>query len=101
MGLILGLECTLNPFMTVPAYREIADLPLAERVALLHDPEVRSRVLQSADERSRDKLGGSLIGRFDLLFEMLDEPDYDRSSPIRSAPAPPAAASRPKNSHST
>ena len=77
VGLILGLECTLNPFMTVPAYREIADLPLAERVALLRDPEVRSRVLQSADERSRDKLGGSLIGRFDLLFEMLDEPDYE------------------------
>ena len=35
------------------SYREIADLPLAERVALLRDPEVRSPVLQSADERSR------------------------------------------------
>ena len=77
VGLILGLECTLNPFMTVPAYQEIAERPLAERVALLRDPAVRAGVLQAAEGAAREKLGGSLVGRFDLLFEMLDEPDYE------------------------
>ena len=77
VGLILGLECTLNPFLTNPVYREIADRTLAEKVAALRDPGFRERLLSEAAERSRDKLGGNLIGRFDLLFEMGDEPDYE------------------------
>jgi N-acyl-D-aspartate/D-glutamate deacylase len=77
VGLILGLECTLHPFLTNPVYREIADRPLAERVAALHDPGFRERLLAAATEGTRDKLGGSLISRFDLLFEMADEPDYE------------------------
>ena len=79
VGLILGLECTLNPFLTNPVYREIADRPLADRVAALRDPAFRQRLLTDAGERNRDKLGGSLISRFDLLFEMADEPDYEPS----------------------
>lgn len=79
VGLILGLECTLNPFLTNPVYREIADRPLAERVATLRDPAFRERLLAEAGERSRAKLGGSLVSRFDLLFEMADEPDYEPS----------------------
>ncbi len=77
VGLILGLECTLNPFLTNPVYREIADRPLAERVALLSRPEVRARLLADATAAEDDKLGGRLISRFDLLFEMGDEPDYE------------------------
>ncbi|HSP27825.1 MAG TPA: amidohydrolase family protein [Ilumatobacteraceae bacterium] len=79
VGLILGLECTLNPFLTNPVYREIADRPLTERVAALRDTAFRDRLLASAVERSRDQLGVNLIGRFDLLFEMGDEPDYEPS----------------------
>jgi len=77
VGLILGLECTLNPFMTAPAYRRIADRPLGERVEALRRDEVRAALLTGAEERSRDKLGGSLVTRFDLLFEMTDPPDYE------------------------
>jgi N-acyl-D-aspartate/D-glutamate deacylase len=79
VGLILGLECTLNPFVTNPVYAEIADLPLAAKVARLREPEFRVRLLAEAGERSRGKLGGNLIGRFDLLFPMADEPDYEPS----------------------
>ena len=79
VGLILGLECTLNPFLTNHVYREIADLPLPERVARLRDASVRDRLLAEAGDRARGQLGGNLIGRFDLLFEMADEPDYEPS----------------------
>ncbi len=77
VGLILGLDCTLNPFMTNPVYREIADLPLADRVARLRDPALRERLLRTGGERRRDQLGGRLVGRFDLLFEMGEVPDYE------------------------
>lgn len=79
VGLILGLECTLNPFLTNPVYRELADRPLAERVAALRDPMTRQRLFAAAGGRSSDKLGSNLIGRFDLQFEMQDEPDYEPS----------------------
>lgn len=81
VGLILGLECTLNPFLTNPVFAEIADLTLDEKVAALKDPSFRERLLNShrthVSSRERDKLGGSLITKFELLFEMDDEPDYE------------------------
>ena len=33
IGLVIGLELTANPFVLYPGYQEIADLPLAQRVA--------------------------------------------------------------------
>ncbi len=77
VGLILGLECTLNPFLTNPVYREIADRPLDAKVAALRDPGFRQRLLDAATDRDRSNLGGNLISRFDLLFELGDDPDYE------------------------
>jgi N-acyl-D-aspartate/D-glutamate deacylase len=80
VGLILGLECTLHPFLTNPVYREIADRPLTDRAAMLREPGFRARLLEhEAGEagEATDKLGGRVISRFDLLFEMDDEPDYE------------------------
>src|SRR6201986_2981928 len=45
IGLIIGLQLGANPFVLYPSYREIADLPLAERVAEMRKPEVRARIL--------------------------------------------------------
>ena len=45
IGLIIGLQLTANPFVLYPSYREIAHLPLAERVAEMRKPEVRARIL--------------------------------------------------------
>lgn len=83
VGLILGLELTLHPFLTNSVFAEVADRPLDERLAALRDPSFRERMLaqhrvQLAD-RDRAKLGGSVIHKFELLFEMEDEPDYEPS----------------------
>ena len=45
IGLVIGLELTANPFVLYPSYQEIADLPLAERVAEMRKPDVRERIL--------------------------------------------------------
>ena len=41
IGLVIGLELSGNPFILYPSYRELAHLPLAERVAEMRKPEVR------------------------------------------------------------
>jgi N-acyl-D-aspartate/D-glutamate deacylase len=72
VGLLLGLECTLHPLLTNPAYRDLVDLPLAERVARLADPAVKQRILDAA--RQKD---GRIIDAFDRMFELGDPPDYE------------------------
>jgi N-acyl-D-aspartate/D-glutamate deacylase len=78
VGLLFGLQCTLNPFMTNPVYREIADRPLPEQVAMLTTPPFRERLLDAARER-RAEAGhkGGLLDRFDRLYPLGDPPDYE------------------------
>jgi N-acyl-D-aspartate/D-glutamate deacylase len=78
VGLLLGLQCTLNPFLTNPVYREVADLALGERVAVMADEGFKARVLEAAAEAERaKKLGGRLISALDRMFELGDPPDYE------------------------
>ena len=76
IGLVIGLELTGNPFVFYPSYREIADLPLAERVAEMHKPEVRARIL--ADKSAGD--GHPLLylaQAWNWIFPLTDNPDYE------------------------
>jgi N-acyl-D-aspartate/D-glutamate deacylase len=76
IGLVIGLELTGNPFVFYPSYREIADLPLAERVAEMHKPEVRARIL--ADKPAGD--GHPLLylaQAWNWIFPLTDIPDYE------------------------
>ncbi|HEY8546260.1 MAG TPA: amidohydrolase family protein [Acidimicrobiales bacterium] len=98
VGLLLGLQCTLHPLLTNRAYREIADRPLAERVAILRDPACKDRVLaeaRAAADRAAaaGKIGGFLIGSFDRMFPLGDPPDYE-PEPGTSIAARAAAAGR-------
>src|SRR5439155_22220763 len=45
IGVLMGLQATLNPFLAHAGYRELATLPLPERVARLRRPEVRGAIL--------------------------------------------------------
>ncbi|MEY2474731.1 MAG: N-acyl-D-amino-acid deacylase, partial [Actinomycetota bacterium] len=75
-GMLFGLQSSLHPFITHPSYRELADLPLTERVARLRDPEVRTRLL--AEEASTGNLiARSLMSRWDQMFPLGDPPEYE------------------------
>lgn len=74
VGLLLGLQCTLNPFLANPVYREIAPLSLAERVAVMREPGVKERML--AEDRARHG-GGRLLQGMHRMYELGDPPDYE------------------------
>lgn len=75
IGLVIGLELTANPFVLYPSYQEIADLPLAERVAQMRKPEVRERIL--ADTPGHGHPFMYFAQSWEWMFP-LDEPaDYE------------------------
>ena len=76
VGILVGLELTLNPFTAYPAYAEIEDAPLAEKMAKLSDPAFRARML-SEEPSSDHPFVQSLIRQFDQMFPLGDVPDYE------------------------
>ncbi|MFL5298279.1 MAG: amidohydrolase family protein [Phenylobacterium sp.] len=77
VGVLFGLELTVNPFSSHPSYREIKALPLAERVARLRDPGFRSRLLSEEAENPRAP-GMSPARAWDRMYPMgQDNPDYE------------------------
>jgi N-acyl-D-aspartate/D-glutamate deacylase len=45
IGVLMGLELSFNPFSFCPAYRAIAGLGFAERLAAVRQPQVRAKLL--------------------------------------------------------
>ena len=75
IGVLLGLQTTVNPFTPCRAYARIAGLPLAERVAAMRDPERRARIIRAhADLTGEGAFAGlAFLGRFDDMY-VLNEP---------------------------
>ncbi len=76
---------TYHPFLNRPAYRQLADLPVAARAARMRQPEVRAQILGEADE-IRDLRGmlaaafGRGLGRMFPMTAPIDyEPDREQS----------------------
>ena len=81
IGVLLGLQASLVPFAVSRAYREVASLPLDERLRALLDPERRRAIVAETTARADGPLT-----RFDRMFELGDPPDYE-PAPARSIAA--------------
>ncbi|WP_396925578.1 amidohydrolase family protein [Mycolicibacterium sp.] len=78
IGLVLGLDLSGNPFVMYPAYREIADLPLAERVAEMRKPEVRERILDDSPASDGHPLMFAAQA-WNYMYPLGDPPNYEPS----------------------
>jgi N-acyl-D-aspartate/D-glutamate deacylase len=76
VGLLLGLELSRNPFQTHPSYKAIAHLPLARRLAQLHQPEVRAAILSETPSTTDDPL--FFRPNYDKMYLLGDPPDYEQ-----------------------
>ncbi len=81
VGLLLGVDTYLNPFSIRPSYKEVAGLPLNERIARLRDPAVRQRIVNDRPSpellRRHPPLVAELAGRWNKIFMLNDPPDYE------------------------
>jgi N-acyl-D-aspartate/D-glutamate deacylase len=76
VGILFGLELTLNPFSHHASYRAISQLPLAERIARLRDPEFRTRLLGESSGAHRG-FAASMPRNWPMLYLMGAVPDYE------------------------
>ncbi|MCH2171470.1 amidohydrolase family protein [Myxococcota bacterium] len=73
-GLLLSWE-TFNPFMDRPSYREIARLPLSERIVKLRDPSTRAKILS---ESQADGTGMAMMrNSYDTTFPLDGGPAFE------------------------
>jgi N-acyl-D-aspartate/D-glutamate deacylase len=77
IGVIQGLEATLNPFLFCPEWRRIGALPLADKVAELRKPEVRARLLEQHGQIRPEGFGTQIAHGFDRMFRVSDPVDYE------------------------
>lgn len=73
IGVLHGLQASANPFSSLPAYCEIAERPLAERLAIMRDPSFRARLLRESEDAAA---GGPHVG-YRRVFPLGNPPDYE------------------------
>jgi N-acyl-D-aspartate/D-glutamate deacylase len=76
VGMLFGLELTHNPFSAHALWEQIADLPLAAKLARLRDPLFRASLLAARPE-GRGPFAKTYFVTFDKMFVLGDPPNYE------------------------
>ena len=80
IGVLLGLQASVNVFTPTRAYARVAGLPLEERVVAMQNADLRRKILDSHATLTTgaDAFSGHLFyGRFDEMFILNDPVSYD------------------------
>ncbi len=77
IALLLGLLGSLNPFCTRPSFLAIQQRPLAEKLAIMRDPEFRRRLLAESPQPTDLTRH---IDSFHLVYPLGDPPNYEPSA---------------------
>jgi N-acyl-D-aspartate/D-glutamate deacylase len=83
IGVFMGLGFARNPFMHAPAYKEIADLPPAERAAEMRKPDRRAAILSQVPG-DMDWMEVVFLTKFDNMYEF-DESGYEPTADMSIA----------------
>ncbi len=78
IGTLYGLQSSLNPFSTHPAFRAIAHLSVAEKVVALRNPSFVARLKAETPAAQHAKLAKRLMD-FSRIFPLGATPDYEPS----------------------
>lgn len=77
-GLLMGLDSKAHPFNSHKTYLALLNLPLAERVRKMKEPDVRRRILEE-DVQFADPLAAFVCTAFHKLFPLGSPLNYEPS----------------------
>jgi N-acyl-D-aspartate/D-glutamate deacylase len=80
VGLIMGLRCTLHPFLTNKVYRTLDALSHSDRLHALRNPETKADILSAHTTHA-----GRILDRFELMFELDEVPNYEPTADMSIA----------------
>jgi N-acyl-D-aspartate/D-glutamate deacylase len=95
IGVLIGLQATANPFMFCPSYRPLHSLTHDERVARLHDPELRRTLLDEHAASTPAGFVGILHSGYERMYPLSDPPNYEPSPSDSVAGRAAAAGAQP------
>ena len=75
-GILMGLTATLNPFRFHPAYMEIAELSLEERVSIMKTEEFREKLLNE-EGVSINPLVDEIVTSYGKMFKLGEPANYE------------------------
>jgi N-acyl-D-aspartate/D-glutamate deacylase len=90
VGVMLGLDMARHPFRHAPSYKEIAHLPLPERLKALRDPARRARILAEGVPDTLDWAERLFATTFTAMYDFDEtgyEPTTDQSVAARAKAA--------------
>ena len=76
-GVLMGLQGSQNPFSDHPSFATIANLPLADKLTALRDPDFRRRLLSENSTVDARLAASRPLQQFDYMFPFDDLPDYE------------------------
>ncbi len=76
IGMLLGFECSYNPFSFTPTFKSLAGLSPNEKLQALGRSDVRDRIIDEAPEPS-DFPGQAFIRSFDKMYALGASPNYE------------------------
>ena len=74
-GFLMGLQSSLHPFSYHRVFAEIADLPLAQKLERMRQPDFRTALLADRPDMGKSLTG--LVSRFDKMYPLGEQPDYE------------------------
>jgi N-acyl-D-aspartate/D-glutamate deacylase len=72
-GMLVGHQTKIHPFALRPSFEALRELPFAERIRRLRDPEVKRRILAEGKTAPRSML----LSQLHKFFPMGDPPCYE------------------------
>jgi N-acyl-D-aspartate/D-glutamate deacylase len=76
-GMLMGHQSRMNPFRHRPTYRALMEMPLAQRVERLRDPDIRARILAETPEPSAPSADQLNMHTFKRLYPLGEALDYE------------------------
>jgi N-acyl-D-aspartate/D-glutamate deacylase len=86
IGILVGLQASINPLARCPSFAAVSSLPLPEQAARLGEPALRAVLLSELGSAPR-----ALIDDLDRTFVLSERPDYE-PAPSESVAAQAARA---------